>query len=135
MRIVEHSLFKGTISNSSSLFFFNNSSFRNFTYLDICERASTKGMLMWSFLKISKNLLYRASSYCYCSLLENEILGLYVTTSGFCLGCDSICLSSLYWMWCPSKDFGHHPHSVYKWVLANFLPVLTTQILLSPNNY
>ena len=52
----EHSSFSVTIETSSSFFLLERRSFRNLAYLGICERASTKGMLMCNCLKRCKNL-------------------------------------------------------------------------------
>lgn len=66
---VVHSCDIASISNSLRFFLLERMSLRNLAYLGICANASTKGMLLWSWCRMSKNYLNWVSSAFFCSRL------------------------------------------------------------------
>lgn len=76
-KIVLHSLIDIEVPWSSKFLFFVSIFFMNFQQVGICANISANDMLIFSFLKTSKNFAYSLSNLFFCSLFENGISGTY----------------------------------------------------------
>src|SRR5262249_27115138 len=73
----KHSSLGVTMVSSSSFFLLLRVSFKYLIYFGICKRASTKGMLICSCLRISRNCPYCSLTLLCISAWGYGILGLY----------------------------------------------------------
>ena len=69
-----HSSDKATVSYSPNFLFLARISFMNLTYPGICSSTSENGMLIWSFLKTSRNLVNWPSSLLFLNLWGDRTL-------------------------------------------------------------